>query len=124
MQNPMFNFHVVGAHRPRSERSAGPVSMTFFFWYLIASTILGIGFGYLGRRLISISGIPKRWKQIGWGTVIGLFLFLTISIILQTNTIQEESGIVAWITYVTLGLGSSLLTLVVLRDILLVAKKG
>lgn len=98
--------------------------MTFFLWYLIASLILGIGFGYLGWRLISTSRIPKRWKQIGWVTVIGLFLLLTISIILQTNAIQEESGTVAWITYVTLGLGSSLLTLVVLRDILMVARKG
>ena len=98
--------------------------MTFFLWYLIASSILGIGFGYLGWRLISVSKIPRRWKRIGWGGLIGLFLFLVSSIILQTRAFEEPTGVVAWVTYVVLGLGSSLLTLVIIRDFILVLVKA
>jgi hypothetical protein len=98
--------------------------MTFFLWYLIASSILGLGFGYLGWRLISISDISTRWKRIGWGTLSGLFIFLILSIILQTNAFEEPTGIIAWVTYIFLGLGSSLLTLVVIRDLLFLLVRG
>lgn len=98
--------------------------MTFFLWYLIASSILGIGFAYLGWRLISVSKLPPRWRQISWGALTGLFALLVISIILQTNSIEEPTGIVAWVTYVILGLGSSLLTLVVIRDLFFLLAGG
>jgi len=99
--------------------------MTFFLWYLIASSILGIGFGYLGWRLISISPIPRRWKRIGWSAVGVLFLFLLLSIVLQTRGVEDRTGIAAWIAYGMLGFGSSVLTLVVVRDILwLLGKTG
>ncbi len=98
--------------------------MTFFLWYLIASSILGSGFAYLGWRLVSVSRLSPRWKRVGWGALSGLFVLLVVSIILQTNAITEPTGIVAWVTYVVLGLGSSLLTMVVIRDLLFLLAKG
>ncbi len=92
--------------------------MTFLLWYLIASAVLAVGFAYLGWRLVSVSKISLRAKRIGWGLLTLLFLFLVASIILQTRAVEESTGFLAWITYVVLGLGSFLLTLVVIRDLL------
>jgi hypothetical protein len=99
--------------------------MTYFLWFLIAFSVLALGYGYVGWRLIVPSQLPQPWNTIAWVTLIVLFLVPLATVILEINRIRHGwSDLFVWVGYVTLGLFSFVLTFVLMRDLAWLAIAG
>jgi predicted MPP superfamily phosphohydrolase len=95
--------------------------MRFAIFFLISSSIVGLAFFYVGRRLIRTSALSKRAKRYAWLTLLFWFLVPIVSFALFIR--GKESGFddaFSWVGYVSLGLFSLVFTFVVLRDAALV----
>ncbi len=99
--------------------------MRFFLFFLVWFVIVGSGHAYIGARVISGAQLRGRNKTIAWGVVLFILVLPQIPFILLINK-QEASWIDAWFWpgYVALGFFSLVFTLMLLRDIVLVASVG
>ncbi|MDZ7292844.1 MAG: metallophosphoesterase [candidate division KSB1 bacterium] len=99
--------------------------MAFFLFFLIAFTILALGYGYIGWRLIIPANLDSPWNVIAWAILI-LFLLIPIStFILQVNRVETTwTHILSWISYVSMGFVSFLFTSLVIRDLIWLITAG
>lgn len=99
--------------------------MRFFLFFLIWFAILAFGHAYIGARVVSAAQLRGRKKAIAWGVVLFILVIPQIPFFLLINK-QEGSWIDAWFWpgFLALGFFSLFLTLMLLRDIVLVSSVG
>ena len=99
--------------------------MTYVLWFTIAFSILALGYGYVGWRLIVSSHLPHPWNAVAWIVLCVLFSVPILAVILEINRIKYPwSDILIWVGYGTLGMFSFVFTLVLLRDIVWIIAAG
>ena len=97
--------------------------MSFLLFYVIWVSVVGLGYGYVGRRLIKPSKLKGMKRAFAWGTVVALFLIPQVqflSFFSRTESIWTDA--LSWPSYISLGFFSLVLALVVLRDSVLGGK--
>ncbi|HEV8538609.1 MAG TPA: metallophosphoesterase [Bacteroidota bacterium] len=99
--------------------------MMFLGWFLIASGILCVGYGYIGWRLLVPAALPKPWKAAAWIMLIFFGLLPPLTMFLQINRYEHSLGtILSWSSYLSLGFFSSLLTFLIIRDLIWLLGSG
>ena len=99
--------------------------MNVFIFLLIAACILGIGYGYLGWRLIATSNLTAPWNLAAWITLVIFYLIPLTAFVLQINRIENAfTHALSWLGYLSMGFVSMLFTLVLLRDVVLSTSAG
>jgi predicted MPP superfamily phosphohydrolase len=97
--------------------------MSFLLFYVIWVSVVGLGYGYVGRRLIKPSKLKGMKRAFAWGTVVALFLMpqaMFLSFFSRTESFWTDA--LSWPAYISLGFFSLVLALVVLRDSVLGGK--
>lgn len=101
-----------------SSRTDWALIVRFSLFFLTWFVVLSLAFFYVGRRLIRSSGLQKRAKTLLW---IGMGLWLLLPNIPFMGGILRSQSVVldtlAWPGYVSLGIFSVVLVLVLLRDL-------
>jgi hypothetical protein len=99
--------------------------MTFFFWFLFAFSILSVGYGYVGWRLIVPAQLHAPWNAAAWLLLIVFLILPAIAMYLAVNRIDAPwRNLVEWIAYLSLGFFSVVLTLLIVRDVAWVLVAG
>ena len=87
-------------------------------WIILFVALTGAVYFYVGRRLIRPFDLAKRRKIIAWSAITLLYLVHVSMVLLVGRRI--ESPLIdrfAWIAFITLGLFSSVLALLLIRDL-------
>lgn len=92
-------------------------------WITIVMAVLGVGYAYIGWRLIASSGLAATWKLAAWLGLTFLFVLPFGSFFLMRHY-ERLTDPLSWTAYVILGFLSFVLTLLVGRDILWLASRG
>jgi predicted MPP superfamily phosphohydrolase len=95
----------------------------YITWITIVLVILGIGYAYVGWRLIASSKLAPPWNFIAW-TGLALMFVLPFGSSLLVRLYEKLTDPLAWVAYVSLGLLSFVFTLLVARDVLWLASLG
>lgn len=99
--------------------------MNVVIFFLIAVSILAIGYGFLGWRLIATSNLSEPWNLISWIALVVFFLIPLVFFLLMVNRVENEfTDFFSWVGYLGMGLVSMLFTLVLFRDIVLLTSAG
>jgi predicted MPP superfamily phosphohydrolase len=91
-------------------------------WISIIFGVLGIGFIYLNRRLISTMFLPANWKRATQTFLAVIFVFPAASMF-WFRYVERWGAAWAWVTYVVLGLISLVITTLFVRDLVLLSMK-
>jgi predicted MPP superfamily phosphohydrolase len=84
--------------------------MNFVLFFLVAFSILALGYGYIGWRLIIPANLGAPWNTIAWAALI-LFLFIPpLAIFMQRYGFAGWRDILSWVAYLSLGFVSLLFT--------------
>ncbi len=92
-------------------------------WITIVMAVLGVGYAYIGWRLIASSSLAATWKLAAWLGLTFLFVLPFGSFFLMRHY-ERLTDPLSWTAYVILGFLSFVLTLLVGRDILWLASRG
>jgi predicted MPP superfamily phosphohydrolase len=99
--------------------------MNVLIFFLIVVSILAIGYGFIGWRLITTSQLPAPWNALAWGCLILLFLLPPAAFSLQVSRIENSfSGILSWLGYTSMGFVSLVFTLIAAREITVLVSAG
>ncbi|MBI5472476.1 MAG: metallophosphoesterase [Ignavibacteriae bacterium] len=99
--------------------------MRFIIFFVVWSSILGLGYWYVGKRVINAAQFTHRRRAVAWA-VVGLFFivpqapFLFFLNRIQTTWVDELS----LIGYLVLGFFTLVVTFFVLRDLVLLITRG
>jgi hypothetical protein len=96
----------------------------YVVWFLIVITVLGVGFAYIGWRIVVPAQLSSPYNRIAWIALSLLFVIPVVAMILQRNGFEGWSERFAWVAYVGLGFLSFLLTFVLIKDIVWLAGIG
>ena len=96
---------------------------SYVLWISIAVTVQAAALWYIGRRLISTSYLPDRWRTIAWGGLIAVWLIPFVTMWLFRYIEGFWNGW-AWITYTILGFISLVFTALVIRDLAVLSWSG
>ena len=92
--------------------------MNYLLWFLISSSIVALGCGYMGWRIIPAADLQPPWKSVAWCALIFFALLIPVTFFLQVNRIEIPGArLLAWVTYLSMGFFSILLTIVLARDL-------
>jgi predicted MPP superfamily phosphohydrolase len=98
--------------------------MSFFLFFLFWVSLIGLGHWYVGRRLINAANLQQTQRRIAWLVVGAFFLIPQIPFFFFLNRMQSAwLDAFSWGGYVVLGFFSLLLTLLLVRDIALLARR-
>jgi predicted MPP superfamily phosphohydrolase len=92
----------------------------YLTWITIVLVVLGIGYAYVGWRLISHSNLGSPWKFLSWVGLTVLFVLPVASSFLMRHN-EKLTDPLAWVAYVSLGFLSLVFTFLLIRDIVWVA---
>lgn len=99
--------------------------MNVLIFLLIVVVILGGGYAYIGWRLIASSNLTGTWALVAWISLILLFIIPPAGFVLQINRIENAfTDFLAWASYLSMGFISMVFTLLLVRDIVLLASGG
>jgi NADH:ubiquinone oxidoreductase subunit 5 (subunit L)/multisubunit Na+/H+ antiporter MnhA subunit len=98
--------------------------MQFIIFFTIVFIVLTVGYTYVGRRLITASGLRKPWNKLAWTMLIILAILPPLTIGLEISGYEKLSDSLAWVSYVSIGFMSFLFTLLIARDIVWVITKA
>ncbi|MEX2116655.1 MAG: metallophosphoesterase [Bacteroidota bacterium] len=99
--------------------------MNVLIFFLVVVSILAIGYGYIGWRLIASSNLTGTWNHIAWIALIALFAIPPTAVLLQINRVENTfTDLLAWVSYISMGFISMVFTLLVFRDIVLLTSSG
>ncbi|MHB1048680.1 MAG: metallophosphoesterase [Bacteroidota bacterium] len=87
----------------------------FFIWMGIMVLTLGVGFTYMGWRLIIPFKLVYPFKQLAW-TALALLYLIPFSSFFLVRYAEKSADALAWVGYIGLGLISFTFTLLVIRD--------
>lgn len=92
-------------------------------WITIMLVVVGIGYGYVGWRLILPAKLVMPWKLVAW---VGLSLMFLLpfgsGFLMRYN--EKLTDPLSWVAYVSLGFLSLVFTLLVARDIIWISSLG
>ena len=92
--------------------------MTILLWFLIAFSILAVGYGYVGWRLIVPAQLHQPWNAVAWLVLITFLILPAVAMYLAVNRIDAPwRNFLEWIAYIGLGFFSVVLTLLIIRDV-------
>lgn len=95
----------------------------YIAWITIVLVVLGIGYGYVGWRLVIPAKLAMPWKLYAWLALSLMFLLpFGSSFLMRTNEKLTEP--LAWVAYVSLGFLSFVFTLLLVRDIIWLTSLG
>ncbi|MFN0156548.1 MAG: metallophosphoesterase [Bacteroidota bacterium] len=98
--------------------------MPVLFFFLIWFSVLGLGYWYVGRKLIRPANLGTKGRLRVWLCMLVFFLLPLLSFLLFINRVEGEwMDVFLWSGYATLGFFSLVLTGVFLRDITLLLRK-
>jgi predicted MPP superfamily phosphohydrolase len=98
--------------------------MSFFLFFLFWVSLIGLGHWYVGRRLINAANLQQTQRRIAWLVVGVFFLIPQIPFFFFLNRMQSAwLDAFSWGGYVVLGFFSLILTLLLVRDIALLARR-
>ncbi|MEW6509821.1 MAG: metallophosphoesterase [Bacteroidota bacterium] len=92
-------------------------------WITIVLVVLGVGYAYIGWRLIIPAKLMMPWRLCAWIAVALLFLLPFGSTFLMRYN-ERLTEPLSWVSYVGLGFLSFVLTLLLARDIFYVGSLG
>lgn len=96
------------------------VLIFFFIWF----SVLGLGYWYVGRKLIRPARLSSKGRIRAWLGILVVFLLPLLSFLLFINRFEGRwMDVFLWSGYVTLGFFSLVLTGVFLRDMTLLLRK-
>jgi predicted MPP superfamily phosphohydrolase len=99
--------------------------MTYVLWFLVALSILSLGYAYVGWRLIVPAALTAPWKTVAWTVLVLWWALPPLMIFLEVNRIEAPwSDALSWIAYVGLGFFSIVFTIVLIRDLAWLAVIG
>lgn len=87
----------------------------FLIWMGIMVLTLGVGFTYMGWRLIIPFKLVYPFKQLAWAALALLYL-IPFSSFFLVRYAEKYADALAWVGYIGLGLISFAFTLLVIRD--------
>lgn len=95
----------------------------YITWITIVLVVLGIGYAYVGWRMVIPAKLAMPWKLYAWlGLALMFLLPFGSSFLMRVN--EKLTDPLAWISYIGLGFLSFVFTLLVARDILWFASLG
>lgn len=98
--------------------------MSFFLFFLFWVSLIGLAHWYVGRRMINATNLRRRQKQTAWLVVGMIFLIPQVPFFFFLNRMQSGwLDAFSWAGYVVLGFFSLILSLLLLRDIVLLARR-
>lgn len=87
-------------------------------WIILFVALTGGIYYYVGRRLIRPFDLATRMKLIAWSVVTLIYLVHISMVLLVSQRIESPlTDRFAWIAFITLGLFSSVLALLLIRDL-------
>jgi predicted MPP superfamily phosphohydrolase len=92
-------------------------------WIAVMVTVLGGGYFYIGKRLISTMSWPQNVKTWVWIGFAALMLVPVVSMFLF-RYMERFGNAWAWVTYIELGFLSLVVTTLVVRDLLMLGAQG
>ncbi len=99
--------------------------MRFIIFFVIWSSILGLGYWYVGRRVITAAQFQKKRKAVAWGVVAIFFLVPQAPFLLFLNRMQGDwIDSLSLVGYIVLGFFTLVVTFFVLRDLVLLVTRG
>ena len=100
------------------------VSITAYItWISIVLLVLGIGYAYIGWRVIIPAKLMMPWKLYAW-LVLGLMLLLPFGSMFLMRYDERLIDPLSWIIYTGLGFLSFVFTLLILRDVVWLGSWG
>jgi predicted MPP superfamily phosphohydrolase len=94
------------------------------YFLLIFTTILYAAQFYIGKRVISTSDIPARYKRMAWIILLLMPVFMPVSFVLRfSNYNNSFVDILGWIAFINMGFFSLVIAAVFIRDIYLLILK-
>ena len=101
------------------------MTMSFFLFFLFWVSLIGFAHWYVGRRVINAANLQRKQRRIAWLVVGIIFLIPQVPFFFFLNRMQSAwLDVFSWAGYVVLGFFSLVLTLVLLRDIALLARRS
>lgn len=92
--------------------------MNYLVWFIVSSTIVGLGCWYMGARVINAAGLGAPWYAVAWTVLISFALLNPVMFFLQINRIEVPGKeILTWATYLSMGFFWVLLTILIVRDL-------
>lgn len=92
--------------------------MSFLHFFTVVLLVLGVGYGYVGWRLIVRSPFSQKWKNFGWIALCLLFSLPMMTFILTVNGAEGFwLDAFSWTGYVGLGFFSMVFMLLLARDL-------
>ena len=99
--------------------------MRFLAFFVIFTGIIGLAHFYVGRRLVSASGLSLARRRLGWMLVVLSFVLTASPMIMQIFLRGRfSSTAIAWVGFVAMGFFSVLAVLTIGRDLIYVLVRG
>jgi predicted MPP superfamily phosphohydrolase len=91
--------------------------MNYVLWFVIALSIVLLGFGYIGWRIIHSSHLERPWNTAAWVLLTCLALLIPLAFMTRMNWAGSwVSTAFIWIAYINMGFFSLVLTFLLIRD--------
>jgi hypothetical protein len=97
--------------------------LSWFLWLAIVLSVLGAGYTYLGLRLINTMGWTPNVRLVAWVGLAVVLILVLLSMFLF-RSLENLHDVWAWIIYIGLGFLSMVITLLVVRDFVVLAEAG
>jgi predicted MPP superfamily phosphohydrolase len=92
--------------------------MNYLVWFLVTFSIVALGCGYMGWRVINASDLASPWKTVAWIALVFFALLIPVTFFFQLNRMEfPGKSILTWTTYLSMAFFWVLLTLLIVRDL-------
>ncbi len=99
--------------------------MSLVLFVLVWLSLFGLALWYVGRRIIDDTHLRERHRWTGWLVLAILFLIPQVTFILFISRVQAAwLDALSWVGYIELGLFSLVATLMLARDLVLLAGRA
>jgi hypothetical protein len=95
----------------------------YLAWITIVMAVLGVGYAYIGWRMIASTRLAAPWKRCAW-LGLALVFVLPFGSSFMMRHYERLTDTFSWTAYVILGFLSFVLTLLVGRDLLWIVALG
>ena len=94
------------------------ILQTSLMFFLLALSILTLGFTYVGWRLIAPANLAAPWPMLAWLAWFGFMLLPPLALVLRlVRRTRSTNTLMSWLTYLSMGVLNYLFLLVLVRDV-------
>ena len=87
-------------------------------FFIVALSLLSLGFIYVGWRLIEPANLAAPWTQLAWLAWFGCMLLPPLNLMLRLLRRKRGANVLlSWLTYLSMGALNYLFLLILLRDV-------